>query len=130
MPLLAIIFGSLLIALGLIGYLLAGVGGNANYASWTALIPAVPGIVILLCGIASTLKPAWNKIFMHIAVLFALLGALAPLGRIPASLRAEQPNYIALFSLFGMLALCAAFVVLGVRSFIAARRNRTQISTD
>ena len=127
MPLLSLVFGSLLILLGLAGYFLGFVTGN-GHASWTALFPAFFGLPILLCGVGSTLLPARNKLFMHVAVTFGLLGALAPLGRIPKALSAENVNPLTLVSLFGMLALCAAFVALGVQSFIAARRARKSVA--
>ena len=123
-------FGSLLVLVGVAGYLLAPYFGS-GYASWTALIPAFAGLPILLAGIGSAAKPAWNKHFMHVAVLFGLVGALAPLGRIPKALSADSPNPLTLASLFLMLALSAAFVALGVNSFVAARRSRKAgVATD
>ena len=123
MPLLSIVFGLLLVLLGAAGYFLGFAVGN-GHASLTAFIPSVVGVLILLCGVGSTLKPTRNKIFMHVAVTVGLLGVFAPLGRIPKALSAATPNPLTLLSLFGMLALCAAFVALGVNSFIAARRSR------
>ena len=130
MPLLSIVFGLLLVLLGAAGYFLGFVVGN-GHASWTAWFPAFAGLPILLCGVGSALAPSLNKIFMHVAVTVGLLGALAPLGRIPKALSAATPNPLTLTSLFGMLALCAAFVALGVNSFVAARRSRkAEVDTD
>ena len=64
---------------------------------------------------------------MHGAAVVALLGFLAPLGRIiPQALKGTPPHGLALFSQVTMSILCLAFVLLCVRSFINARRARTQ----
>ena len=49
--------------------------------SWTALIPAIFGIPILLASLLAR-NPEKLKLGMHIAAVFGLLGFLAPLGRI------------------------------------------------
>ncbi len=118
---LAIVIGGLLTLLGLGGY---GLGFLGDYASWTALIPAFVGIPLLLLGAMAVAMPNARKHLMHAAVALALLGALAPLGRLPATLSADEINAVAATSLIGMLLLCAFFVVAGVRSFIQARRSR------
>ena len=119
--------GGLLTLLGLggYGYALATADQTNGYASWTALIPAIAGVPLLILGALAAAKPGWRKHLMHAAVAWALLGALAPLGRLPTGLRADPINVVAVSSLIGMLVLCAIFVIAGVRSFIAARRART-----
>jgi hypothetical protein len=62
---------------------------------------------------------------MHAAATVALLGFLAATGRLLSGLvSGRHPSGLALFSLVGMAILCALFVLLAVRSFIATRRAR------
>ena len=121
MPRVALAIGVLLTLLGVAGYL---IGLAGDYASWTALIPAFAGVPILLCGLIGSTGDAARKHAMHFAALIALLGAIAPLGRLPTTLTGDPVNWVAATSLIGMLVLCALFVALAVRSFVAARRAR------
>ncbi len=66
----AIVFGALLIALGLGGYF----AGETR--SWTAVIPAIFGLVILGLGITA-LWEAYRASAMHAAVIVGLLGFFA-----------------------------------------------------
>ena len=125
---LTLIVGALLIGIGLGGYLLGGsvdADGNA-YRSWTALIPAFPGVIFVLCGLIALAGDAARKHAMHAAVAFALLGAIAPWGRLPKTLSADPVNYLAAFSLIAMFVLCLVVLVAGIRSFIQARRARKE----
>jgi len=90
----AITIGLLLILVGVAGYAMPATEMVAEgteeivekKSSPTALIPAAFGIVILLCGAITAIKPSLAKIFMHIAVTVGLLGALAATGRGSGSL--------------------------------------------
>lgn len=104
-----IVFGILLIALGIVGYMGGGSAaapkdGQAKDASAdqpaadqpaadqpaadqpapkksiTALIPAFVGVILALCGVLA-LKESMLKHAMHGAVLVGLLGAIAGAGR-------------------------------------------------
>ena len=123
----AIGIGTALIVLALVGYVFAAgpaLSDGSTYRSWTALIPAFAGVPIALCGLVA-LNPAHRKRAMHVAVIFGLLGFIAPLGRlIPALARGDVPRPLVLVSQAGMSLLCLAFVILCVRSFINARRER------
>jgi uncharacterized membrane protein HdeD (DUF308 family) len=113
-PKVAIGFGLALIILGVIGFV--------PHQAKTALIPAIPGALLLLLGIIG-LNPGARKHAMHAAAGISLLGALAPIGGLIA--RGSQASPLALTVNVGMLVLCAAFLILCVRSFIEARKNRT-----
>jgi hypothetical protein len=138
----AIVIGILLIAVGLAGYLLPnevvteGVEGEVveTKRSLTALIPAVVGLPILLCGLLAAAVPAANKTAMHVAATIGLMGALAATGRGVVSLlkfvKAEgDVNQRALAFLVLMGALCWMFVIFCVMSFIRARKAREAEST-
>ena len=118
---LAIGFAIALILLGTGGYFAA----SPEARSMTALIPAIAGVLLLICGLLA-MKPGLRMHAMHGAALVGLLGFLAPLGRLlPQTLKGTPPHGLALFSQVTMSVLCLAFVLLCVRSFIAARRARS-----
>lgn len=119
MPNHAIWIGRLLVAVGIIGY---GYGMFNGNASLTALIPAAFGIVLMLLGHVAHAKETLRKHMMHMAVLLALIGFVLPAGRL-ISKASEFVISAATLSQIVMALLCLVFVVLSVRSFIAARRS-------
>ena len=116
-----IIFGILLILLGLGGWF--GSGG----ASITALIPAAFGIVLLILGVIARNEKA-RKHAMHVAVIVGLLGffgSASGLVSLPAVLSGEsvaRPAAVIAKSIMAVLSLL--YVARCVKSFIDARRNR------
>jgi len=119
MTLTAIYFGGLLIIIGIAGYLY---GISTGHASLTALIPAAFGIVIALLGIIGRAKENLRKHLMHVAVVLGLLGFLLPAGRLLSNLSAVSFS-AAVISQASMALVCLIFVILSIRSFIAARRT-------
>lgn len=119
MPNTAILFGRLLILLGIIGY---GYGSYAGNASLTALIPAIFGLVLMILGHLSNAKENLRKHLMHVAVLVGLIGFIVPLIRILPKLGDFQFTFAAAM-LISMSLLSLAFVALCVKSFIDARRS-------
>lgn len=117
----SIIFGVLLILLGAAGY---AYGLMTGHASPTALIPAAFGLVIAIIGAVAASNEGLRKHLMHAAVIIALIGFIAPLGRVLSKI-GEFTVSAASLSQLAMSAICLVFVVLAVRSFIAARRERT-----
>ena len=121
---LTIVFGILLVLIGIGGFVATG------SAHPTALIPSGVGVLFVLFGfLAHTEDSKRRMIWMHVAVTVALLLFL---GTIPADIDAyrlskgvESPHPIAILEKSGMSLLCLLFVTLCIRSFIAARRLRT-----
>jgi hypothetical protein len=112
-----IVIGVLLILLGVIPYLMT--------QAKTALIPAIVGVLLAVLGAIAT-KPGARKHAMHVAVIIGLLGFLAAAGRLIGALASGRtPTPMAATSLGLMALLTGIFVVLCVRSFIRARRDRT-----
>ena len=120
MPNTAILFGRLLIILGVIGYSYGMYSGNA---SLTALIPSIFGLILMVLGHLSNAKENLRKHLMHVAVLVGLLGFILPLGRILPKL-GEFSLTFASAMLISMSVLCLVFVVLCVKSFIAVRQAK------
>src|SRR5687768_12449325 len=123
MAVITMIFGALLVALGIGGYLITG------RESLTALIPAIPGALFLVLG-ALARNPGMRKHAMHIAAAVGLLGFL---GSVPGVIKlfrwaggTEPGRPAAVVAQSVMAVLCAIFVALCVKSFIDARKRRAQ----
>jgi uncharacterized membrane protein HdeD (DUF308 family) len=118
--------GALLIVIGVGAWLLS------DAASVTALIPAMLGVLLLVLGLLAG-RPAMHSHAMHGAMVVALVGVLGTLMQVvelPALLTGgdvERPLAVVVSSL--TLVLCAVLLVLGIRSFVAARRARTLASS-
>jgi hypothetical protein len=114
-----------------IGVLLAVLGAGSYL--WTgsqhptALIPLWFGLVLCLCGVlANTENSKRRMLWMHVAVTVGLIGFLGAASRIViACIGTKALDAIAVGSQATMSLLCAIFVGLCVRSFIAARRSRS-----
>ena len=125
MPNTAIWAGRLLVLIGIVGYAYGMYEGNA---SLTALIPAAFGIVLMLLGHLSIAKENLRKHLMHAAVVIALLGFILPAGRLISKISSISLS-AAVVSQVAMALVCLVFVVLAVRSFIAARKEREGTSS-
>lgn len=124
MPLVSIVCGILLILVGIAGY---AYGMSAGHASPTALIPAVLGILLAIFGFVARAKENLRKHIMHAAVIVGLLGFLGTATsflKIPALLNgtAERPAAVVAQLITAIISL--VFVILCVKSFIDARKNR------
>jgi hypothetical protein len=115
-----IVFGMLLILLGIIGFISTGSSHP------TALIPAGLGLLFILFGVmANTPDSKKRMLWMHISVTVALL---AFLGTIPADIDSfrlsrgvEFPHPAAVLEKAAMSLLCLIYVLFCIRSFVNAR---------
>ena len=118
-----LVLALLLVALGLVGYI-----GTGSVHS-TALIPAWIGLALGIFGfLAISPNESQRKLFMHINVTIALLGFIGGLaeairGYVHAKSAGLVPDQIALASKLTLAGLLFIYVILCVRSFIAARRT-------
>lgn len=122
----AILFGILLIILGLVGYLAPTTLGDVGEkgVSPTALIPAGFGAVLLLCGLIVEFAPNTRKHVMHLAALVGVLGAAG--GVMPLQRNHMDMSKSGTVAGLLMVILCALFVVLCIRSFVLARIARSE----
>ena len=108
-----ILFGVLLVATGVTVFI------NTGSTQKTALIPAVLGGILMVCGILAS-NEARRMMAMHIAILIGLIGFIGA----AATLFKEGQAMAAVVSKSITALLCATFVGLCVRSFIQARKAR------
>lgn len=111
----AIVSGLILILWSVATYFISG--GK----SFTAFIPAGFGLLIALCG-AIAIKEAARKHAMHVAALVGLLGLLGGFGMGIRKVLSE-PGLAAYSQLF-LGVVCLIFLIVCIRSFIAARKAR------
>ena len=121
MPRTSIICGTLLVLIGIIGYIH---GVMTEHASFTALIPAAFGLVLVGLGVFACTREGLRKHLMHAAVIIALLGFIATAGRLVSKM-SELSASPAVLSQTATAIVCLVFIILAVRSFAAARRNST-----
>lgn len=119
MPTTTIVSGVLLILIGIAGYIFSIVDGNHSF---TALIPAAFGFILVALGSAAKAKESARKHLMHAAVLVGLLGFIIPTGRLVSKYN-DLSVSLAVMSQFLMALVCLFFVILSVQSFIRARQN-------
>jgi hypothetical protein len=132
-PVVSVVFGLLLIALGIWGYWGGALGLWAPLGltpperlSGTALIPAYFGTALVVLGLLA-FKENRLKHAMHGASVVGLLGLVAAGGRLVATGNVTGVGGI---SLLTMSLLCAVFVALCVNSFVQARRRRRAASAS
>ncbi len=121
---LARVTGIVLIVLGAVYFVLTG------SAHPTSLIPAIFGVLLLVCGLLANTEDAKRRmLWMHIAVTVGLLGFLFPGFRAGKALAGSAAltavQHTAATEELIMALICAVFTALCVRSFIAARAGRT-----
>ena len=131
MPVVTVVFGLLLIALGVWSYWGGALGlweplgfASPERLSATALIPAYVGLTLVVLGLLA-FKESLLKHTMHLASMVGLLGLLAAVGRLATTGNTKGVGGI---SLMTMTLVCGVFVALCVNSFVQARRRRRSAS--
>jgi len=120
---LTVVFGILLVLVALAGFVSTGSSHP------TSLIPGGVGLLFVVFGLLANSEDAKKRmLWMHVAVTVALLMFL---GTTPADLDVFRlahgvsfPHPIAIEEKAATSLLCLIYVLLCVRSFIAARRGR------
>lgn len=121
-PLIAFVGGILLIGLGLLAYLGFATGEDRSV---TALIPLFWGVPIVIAVLVSIGGGNVRRHAMHFVAILALLGMLAPLGRlIPTSIKNGFVLDSKSFTMIAMSVICLVLLILAIGSFIEARKAR------
>ncbi|WP_225973110.1 hypothetical protein [Nesterenkonia natronophila] len=119
MPKLTFLTGAVLVVVGIGGYLVS-LANETDH--WTALIPSLVGLLLLVSG-AIALKNL--MVGVHIALVLALIGALGmlmPLASLGDLFAGEAERPAAVVSALISLIVLVVYLILGVRSFLEARR--------
>lgn len=128
MPKISKIIGIILILLGLVSYF--GTGG----VSFTALIPAFFGLIFFGLGYLAEKSETMRKHSMHAALLLAIFGIAGTFGglmNVFGALGGQAiDNPAAAYAQAFMAILCIFFIILGVKSFIKARKSPQQAMTS
>jgi len=119
-------FGIALIALGVLGYV------DTGSTHPTALIPTWAGLLFVLLGaLSNTADSKRRMLWMHTAVTLALLGFLGSGSRAISEYigahGAPLAHPVAVEDQAAMAMMCLVYVLLCVRSFIAARKARSAV---
>jgi len=98
----------------------------SSFESITSWIPAILGFPVFLMGVACLIWPAKNKIWIHIAMLFGLMGLAGGFDFLSPLFSGGNvfSNPIAGVSKLMMLLSSGMFLALCVRSFIWARSHQ------
>lgn len=121
MPIITILFGVALMAVGIGTY----VGTPEGSRAIGDLLPALFGLIALGLGVGSMVKKDLRMHLMHAAVLLAALGVLIPLIRLVTFLmEMEREQQMQLVRVILTVAFSGAYVYTAVQSFRAARRTR------
>lgn len=116
MPRITLGLGTLLVLVGVIAYVATA------FASWTALIPAILGVVLFVSGLLARRR---QKLGIHVALAVAVLGILGTsmnVAQVGALIAGEAERPVAVITSTITFVLLLVYVVLGIRSFMAARR--------
>lgn len=119
----SIAFSIILIILGLISYF------GISSESITALIPTFLGIPVLLLGFIA-LNEKYLKHAMHGAAVLMLLGFGGTVGGLIKFFRMlggevfERPSAITIQAIMALI--CLIFLIFAIKSFIDARRKRSE----
>ena len=111
-----ILFGLLLVAIGLGGYYFA------DAKQPMALIPAVLGIAMFVCGVVAA-QGAMRMLAMHVAALIGMIGFVGPMVTIFNDIT-NTANTAEVLAKGLTSALCLMFVLMCVNSFLEVRRAR------
>jgi len=119
----SIVFGIILIILGIVSYF------GISSESITALIPAFLGIPVLVLGFLA-LNEKYLKHAMHAAAVLMLLGfvgtvsGLFKFSRMIGGEVFERPSAITIQAIMALL--CLIFLIFAIKSFIDARKKKSE----
>lgn len=120
MPLATIVFGLILMVASI------GTYAAADEPKLIGLLPAVLGLIALVCGVTSVFKKNLRMHLMHLAVLAALVGVLVPLGLLVSFLINEikGDEGLKLIRIFVTVTVSGLYLFAAIQSFVSARRKR------
>lgn len=119
MPATTRLVGIILIVVGVVAWLAAGAD------SPTALIPAALGLLLLVLGVVARRESA-RRHAIHAAMLVAIIGIAGTamnLGDLPQLFSGDAERPLAIIASAVTALALLIYLVMGIRSFIAARQS-------
>lgn len=124
MPVLTILFGIALMAVGIGTY-----AGSVEPSLASFLLQMILGVLALTLGVGSIVKKELRMHLMHGAVLLAVMGVIVPTIKFGIFLfDLPQDEQMQLLRVVLTVLVSAVYVYAAVNSFRAARRNRKAVS--
>ena len=120
----SVLYGAILIVYAVM------LSSSSEIKSVTSHIPAILGTLIFIFGLLSLLMPAKQKLFMHLNVLiglFVFLYGLSTFGSLFYG-NLQKVNFWTDFSRLSMSVTGAIYILVCVKSFIFARKQRVNSS--
>lgn len=121
LPALTLTTGAILTATGVIAYAVT------DFNSWTALIPSIVGVLLIVAGLIAR-QDNLRKHAIHGALAIALLGLLGSIRNVVEIgdvFAGDHDAPAAPVTSVIMFVVLLVYLIVGVRSFIAARRARS-----
>lgn len=118
----SLIAGVVCVAVGIYSFTQGTPNETTGLVSKTALIPAWIGLTFLIAAAISHLKPLLHKHAMHVAALASVIGLIG--SAMPIKVRGFDFSQASVQGSVLLFLACGIFLVLAIRSFIAARLNR------
>lgn len=121
MPIYTILFGVVLMAIGIGTYI--GSGESASF--WAFFLQMILGLLAIGLGVGSIVKKPMRMHLMHAAIILAVMGVLVPTIRFGLYLaELERDQQMQLLRALLTVLFSGAYVYAAVQSFRAARKNR------
>lgn len=115
------LIAGLLTIVGIVFYFLGGM------AHPQALAPVVIAILLTICAVIVVAKQNWRKHVMHVALLIALLGILSMIQPLTIALQSWGNDFM-LAEVIITMALCALYILIGIRLFISRRKREKSLT--
>lgn len=123
MPKYTMVIALILIDLGILFFIIGWLQ-DGNLASLTALIPTFIGTILLVISFLAKRMPGKRSLFMHIAVLLAILCLSGGSMGIQALLKGDLG--LSTIEQLILLILGIDYTLNAIKSFMHARRQRTE----
>ena len=119
MPRVTIGLGAILIALGIISYIATG------FASWTALIPAILGAIVLICGLIALKSVRVGIILGLIVAVLGVLGTAMNVMQLADVFTgdAERPTAVIVSTITFLLLII--YAIMAIRALVTSGRQRS-----
>lgn len=111
--------GAILIVLGVISYIATG------FASWTALIPAILGAIVLICGLIALKNATVGLILGLVVAVLGVLGTAMNVMQIAEVFAGDAERPMAVIVSTITFVLLIVYVIVAIRALVTSGRQRS-----